>query len=58
MGKKTLTFGDNKIERKKFYRYISSIFLKDVNIENILVSDKISSGEKNYKYFISYLYDD
>ena len=30
----------------------------DVDIENILVSSKISSGEKSYKYFIGYLYDD
>ena len=32
-------------------------FLKDVDIEKILVSKKISSDEKNYKYFIVYLYD-
>ena len=30
----------------------------DVDIEKLLVSNKISFGEKNYKYFISYLYDD
>ena len=29
-------------------------FEKDVDIEKVLVSNKISSGEKNYKYFISY----
>ena len=27
----------------------------DVNIHNILVSNKIFSGEKNHKYFIGYL---
>ena len=27
-------------------------FLEDVNIDNILVSNKISSGEKNLKYVI------
>ena len=33
--------------------------MKDVvNIENVLVSNKISSSEKNYKYFIGYLYND
>ena len=26
--------------------------------ENVLVSNKISFGEKNYKYFIGYLYND
>ena len=29
----------------------------DVDIEKVLVSKKTSFGEKNYKYFIGYLYD-
>ena len=33
-------------------------FLKDVDIENVLVSNMIGSGEKNYKCFIGYLYND
>ena len=33
-------------------------FLGDVDIEEVLVSDKISFGEKNYKYLIGYLYND
>ena len=41
-------------EKNKFYSY----FLKDVCIENVSVSNKISSGEKNLKYFIGYLYND
>ena len=32
--------------------------MEDVDIDNLLVPNKISSGEKNYKYFIGYLYDD
>ena len=35
----------------------SLIFKKDPDIEKVLVSNKISSGEKNYKYFIGYLYN-
>ena len=34
-----------------------SYFL-DVDIKNVLVSNKISSSEKNFKYFIDYLHDD
>ena len=34
------------------------MFLEDVNIEKVLVSDKNSSLEKGYKYFIGYLYND
>ena len=33
-------------------------FLRDVDIEKVLVPNKISFGEKNYKYFIGYLYND
>ena len=29
-----------------------------MNIEKVLVSNKISFGEKNYKYFIGYFYND
>ena len=47
MGKGILTFGDIEIEKYDFYRYKSSIFKKDVDIETVLVSNKISSGEKN-----------
>ena len=32
-------------------------FLGDVDIEKVLVSNKISFGEKNYKYFIGCLYN-
>ena len=34
------------------------MFLKDVDIEKALVSNKISFGEKSYKDFIGYLYND
>ena len=30
----------------------------DVEIEKVLVSNEISSGEKSYKYFIGYFYND
>ena len=33
-------------------------FEKDDDIVKIIVSNKISSGEKNYKNFIGYLYND
>ena len=37
---------------------IKVLFLEDVDIEKFLVPNKISSGEKIYKYFIGYLYND
>ena len=44
--------------KKKKYRPKSPIFFKDVGIEKVLVSNKISSGEKDYRNFIGYLYND
>ena len=50
MGKEILTFGDIEIEKINF-TVIRLILLGDVEIEKVLVSNKISFGEKNYKYF-------
>ena len=58
MDKEVLRFGNTEIEKNKFYRHKSPIFSKGVNIEKVLVSNKISFREKNYKYFIGYLYND
>ena len=58
MGQSILTFGDTEIKKHKFYCYKSSDFLEDVDADNVLVSNKISSDEKNCKYFVGYLYDD
>ena len=45
MGKEILTFGDIEIE-KKSYHLKTPILLKDVDMEKVLVSNKISLGEK------------
>ena len=58
MCKEILTFGDTEIKNNKFYYHKTPIFLGDVDIEKVLVSNKISFGERNYKYFIGYLYND
>ena len=48
MGKDILTYGYIGIEKNKFYRHMTPILLRDVDIEKVLVSNKISFGEKNY----------
>ena len=58
MGQEILMLRDTEIENKKFYHHKTPIFLKDVDVEKVLVSNKISFGEENYKYFIVYLYND
>ena len=58
MGKEIFTCSDIEIVNNKFYRHESPISLMDVDIEKILVSNKISFGEKNYKYCTGYLHND
>ena len=57
MDKEILTFGNIEIEKINFTVMRLLLFLGDVDIEKILVSNKISFGENNYKYFIGYLYN-
>ena len=51
-------FGNIEITKNKFYCNKTSIFKKDVDIEEVLLSSNISYGKKNYKYFIVYFYND
>ena len=41
MNKEIVTFSDNKTEKHKFYSYKNPIFLKVVDIDNILMSDNV-----------------
>ena len=53
-------FYDIEIEKGKF-RYYKNDFLEDVDIDNILVSNKVSFAKKDSKYskyFIGYKYKD
>ena len=58
MGKEILTIGNTENEKNKYYQYKSLFPLRDVDIEKVLVSNKIYFSERNYKYFIGYLYND
>ena len=57
MDKAILTFGKIEIKKKNFYHHRTPNFQVDVDIEKVLVSNKISFGRKNYKYFSGYLYN-
>ena len=48
MGNKVISFGDIEIAKSKFYRYKNPTFLNNVDINNMLISNKISSSEKDY----------
>ena len=49
-----------KLKKNKFYHYESPILLKDVDIEKLLVSNKIYFGEKKAinTLFIGHVYND
>ena len=47
-----------KLKKKKNYHNKVPALLKDVHIEKVLASNKISFSEKSQKYFIGYLYND
>ena len=44
--------------KKVNFTFKSPILLGDVYIEKVLLSNKISFGEKNFKFFIGYFYND
>ena len=54
MGKEIIMFGYIKIEKHKFYQHKSPISIGDVDINKIIVSNKVPFGKKGFKYFIGY----
>ena len=52
MGKEILTFDAIEIGKNQFYCHKSTVPLRDVDTEKVLVSNKIYFDERNYKYFI------
>ena len=57
MGKEILTFDNIEIEKKKFYRNMALIFLKDGDLEKVLISNKIYSREKTVNIPSVYFYN-
>ena len=53
MGKESIAYGDIEIEKRKFYHSKNLILLRSKDIDKIQLSRMVSSGEKNYKSFIS-----
>ena len=58
MGKEIITVGNIEVENQIFTDIKLLLLLEEVDIDNVLVSNKISFGERNYKYFIGCLSDD
>ena len=50
-----LEFGYNEIEKNKFYCKRTPIFLKDGDIDKVLVSNRIYFGEKALNTFFTFI---
>ena len=43
-----------EIEKQKFHQHKNNFSMKNIDINKIVVSNKVSFGKKGFKYFISY----
>ena len=51
---KIIKFGDTEIQKQKFHQYKEPISIKTIDINTIVVSNKVSFGKKVFKYFTGY----
>ena len=51
MGEKSIKFGDIKIEKQKFHQYKRPISITNIDINKIIISNKISFGKKSVEIF-------
>ena len=52
--KTTVKFGDIEIKKQKFHQHKRPTSIKNIDINKILVSSKVSFSKKGFKYFICY----
>ena len=52
MDKRTIKIDDTEIEKYKFHQYKSPISINNVDINKIVVSNKVSFNKNDFKYFI------
>ena len=54
MEKTIIKFDDTEIEKQTFHQYKRPISIKNIDNNKIVVSNKVSFGEKGFKHFIGY----
>ena len=54
MDKKIINFDNNEIEKYKFHQYKNPISINNIDINKIIVFNKVHFGKKGFNYFISY----
>ena len=52
MDKHMMKFGNIETEKQKFYQLKRVISIEDINISKMILPNKVSFGEKCFKYFI------
>ena len=57
MSKKTLKFGNIRIDKKEFHNSKQPINLDLVNVNQIIIYDKFKHSDDGFKYFIAYKED-
>ena len=50
----TKKLGDIEIQKQKFHQHKGPISIKNIDINKIVVSNKVSFGKNGFKYFIGY----
>ena len=51
---KNIEFGDIEIQEQKFYLHNRPISIKNIDIQKVVASNKVSFGKKGFKYSIGY----
>ena len=54
MKKTIIKFSDIEIEKQKFHQHKRAISIKNIDINKIVLSNKVSFGKKGFEYFIGY----
>ena len=54
MEKIIIKFGDIEIEKQKFHQHKKPVSINNIDINKIVVSNKVSFGRTGFKYFIGY----
>ena len=52
MEKTIIKFGNIVIQKQKFHQHKGPVSIKNVDIDQIVVSNKVSFGKKGFKHFI------
>ena len=54
MDKKIIKFNETEIEEYEFHQYKSPILIYNIDINEIVVSNKFTFGKQDFKYFLGY----